>query len=51
MNGKYLAPKSEHLEARVKEIKDGDFNELLESLMQKPIEEMQELYNHREIEK
>ena len=27
------------------------FNELIEKLMQKPIEEMQELYNHRDIEK
>ena len=51
LNGKYLAPKSQHLEDRVREIKDGTFNELLEKLMQKPVEEMQELYNHREIEK
>ena len=51
LNGKYLAPKSQHLEDRVQEIKDGTFNELIEKLMQKPIEEMQELYNHREIEK
>ena len=29
----------------------GDFNELIEALMQKPIEEMKELYNTREIEK
>ena len=35
----------------VKEIKNGDFKELLESLMQKPVEEMKELYNNREIEK
>ena len=35
----------------MREIKDGTFNELLEKLMQKPVEEMQELYNHREIEK
>ena len=35
----------------VKEIKNGDFNELIEALMQKPIEEMKELYNNREIEK
>ena len=27
------------------------FTELLEALMGKPVEEMQELYNHREIEK
>ena len=51
INGKYLAPKSQHLEDRVKEIKDGTFNELIEGLMGKPLTEMQELYNHREIEK
>ena len=51
LNGKYLAPKSQHLADRVQEIKDGTFNELLEALMQKPIEEMKELYNNREIEK
>lgn len=51
INGKYLAPKSKHLENRVQEIKDGTFEELLEKLMNKPIEEMKELYNNREIEK
>ena len=51
LNGKYLAPKSAHLEDRVQEIKDGTFQELLEALMQKPISEMKELYNNREIEK
>ncbi len=51
INGKYLAPKTEHLEARVEEIKNGTFKELLENLMQKPIEEIKELYNQREIEK
>ena len=51
INGKYLAPKCDHLEDRVKEIKDGTFVELIEALMQKPIAEMKELYNHREIEK
>ena len=51
LNGKYLAPKSEHLEQRVKEIKNGDFTELLEKLMAKPISELKELYNNREIEK
>lgn len=50
INGKYLAPHCDHLENRVKEIKDGTFKELLEDLMQKPIEEMKELYNNREIE-
>ena len=51
INGKYLAPGCGHLEDRVKEIKNGEFNELIEALMQKPIEEMKELYNSREIEK
>ena len=51
INGKYLAPGCGHLEDRVREIKDGDFNDLIEALMQKPIDEMKELYNTREIEK
>ena len=51
LNGKYLAPKTEHLENRVKEIRDGTFTELIEALMQKPVEELKELYNNREIEK
>ena len=51
INGKYLAPGCAHLDERVKEIKDGTFTELIEALMQKPIDEIKELYNHREIEK
>jgi succinate dehydrogenase/fumarate reductase-like Fe-S protein len=51
LTGKYLAPASAHLSDRVKEINNGDFRELLEGLMQKPVEELKELYNHREIEK
>lgn len=51
INGKYLAPATEHLKNRVQEIKDGTFEELLEKLMCKPISEMKELYNNREIEK
>ena len=50
INGKYLAPGSAHLKDRVKEIQNGDFTELIEALMQKPVEELQELYNTREIE-
>ncbi len=49
--GKYIAPKSEHLEKRVAEINAGDFNKLMEDIMGKPVEELKELYNHREIEK
>ncbi len=51
INGKYLAPKCNHLDERVQEIKDGTFNDLIEALMQKPIDEIKELYNNREIEK
>ena len=49
--GKYIAPESRHLTERVEEIARGDCEALLESVMQKPLEELQELYNHREIEK
>ena len=51
LNGKYLAPGCGHLEDRVKEINEGTFEELIENLMQKPIDEIKELYNTREIEK
>lgn len=48
INGRYLSPTCEHLEKRVNEIKNGEFCELIETLMQKPIEEIKELYNNRE---
>jgi hypothetical protein len=35
----------------VEEIHSGAYDELIEAIMQKPISEMQELYNHRDIEK
>lgn len=50
LTGKYLAPTAQHLENRVREIDNGDFNELLSNLMGKPVEELKELYNTREIE-
>ncbi len=50
LTGKYLAPRTGHLENRVKEIVNGDFDELLSNLMQKPVEQLKELYNTREIE-
>ena len=49
--GKYIAKTSEHLENRVKEINDGECKKLLEEVMNKPVEELKELYNNREIEK
>ena len=51
LNGKYIAPKTEHLENRVREIINGECQKLVEELMQKPIDEIKELYNTRDIEK
>ncbi|MBQ5927383.1 MAG: 4Fe-4S dicluster domain-containing protein [Clostridia bacterium] len=51
LTGKYLAPKSEHLANRVKEVNEGKFDAMLEALMGKPLDELKELYNTREIEK
>ena len=51
LNGKYLAPHCDHLEERVAEINNGNYELLLEDLMCKPISEMKELYNNRDIEK
>ena len=50
INGKYIAPRCNHLDERVNEINNGDFNAVIEALMQKPIEELKELYNNRDIE-
>lgn len=51
LTGKYIAPETQHLKNRVEEINHGDYDALIEQIMQKPIEEMQELYNTRDIEK
>lgn len=51
LTGKYIAPKTEHLEKRVQEILNGDYTALLESVACKPLDEIKELYNNREIEK
>jgi Na+-translocating ferredoxin:NAD+ oxidoreductase RnfC subunit len=48
--GKYIAPKSEHVEARVAEIENGNFDKELSTLMNKSLEQIKELYNTREIE-
>lgn len=51
LNGKYLQKQSQHLLNRVEEIESGKCEELIQNLMQKPIEEIKELYNTRDIEK
>jgi Na+-translocating ferredoxin:NAD+ oxidoreductase RnfC subunit len=49
--GKYIALPSEHLEKRVQEVEQGDFDALIAELMDKPIDAIKELYNTRDIEK
>ncbi len=51
LNGKYLAPKTQHLVDRVEEINKGELEELIQDLMNKPLDTIKELYNTREIEK
>ena len=51
LTGKYLAPQTEHLINRVAEIDRGDCKAALEAIMNTPLEEQKNLYNHREIEK
>ena len=51
LTGKYIAPETKHLKERVEQINAGAYDEMIEAIMQKPITEMQELYNHRDIEK
>ena len=51
LTGKYIEPESDHLNHRVEEIHHGAYDALIEQIMNKPIQEMRELYNNREIEK
>ena len=51
LNGKYLSPEALHLTERVREIEDGLCTEAMEAIMAKPIAEIKDLYNHRDIEK
>jgi heterodisulfide reductase subunit C len=51
INGKFVAPDCAHLNDRVKEIDEHMYDKDLEALMGKPIDEVKELYNNREIEK
>ena len=54
LNGKYIAPECGHLSDRVNEVNEGIFDKDIEELMTKAvdnIEEIKNMYNHREIEK
>jgi len=48
--GRYLAPRSQHLEDRLAEIKAGKFTEQLAELKRLSIEELKERYETRDIE-
>jgi len=49
--GKYIAPVSEHLEKRVKEIEGGEWNKPVMDMSELSDEKIRELYNTRDIEK
>jgi len=48
--GKYVMPKATNVEKRIKEIKSGKFNQEIQKLIKKPVDDLKELYEKREIE-
>jgi len=50
MTGKYIKPESEHLRDRVAEILGGNYDKPIDAFIAKPLNELKELYNNREIE-
>ena len=50
INGKYLQPQTQHLIDRVNEINEGKCEELIQSIMNKPLDQIKELYNTRDFE-
>lgn len=50
LNGKYLQPKTKHLEDRVNEINEGKCEDAIQALIHKPLDEIKNMYNSREIE-
>lgn len=51
ITGKHIAPKSKHLIERVEEINAGKLDAELDEMMNKSIDELKDLYNHRDITK
>ena len=54
LNGKYIAPECRHLNDRVNEVNEGIFDEKIAELMAKSVDDIEEInamYNNREIEK
>ena len=50
LTGKYLQPSTQHNIQRADDVAAGKFDALIEAIMAKPVEELKELYNAREIE-
>ena len=50
LNGKYLAPETQHLLERVAEIENGGCEADLQEIMKKTAEELKEMYNNRDFE-
>ena len=50
LNGKYIQPEAKHNTLKVNEIAEGVYDEAVRDIMSKPIDEVKELYNTREIE-
>ena len=51
LNGKYIQPQAQHLIDRVAEIDQGKCQHALDEMMNKPLNEIKNLYNTRDIEK
>ncbi len=49
--GSHIAPRAKHLAHRVEEIRSGKFDREIDNLMSMSREELQQLYNNRDIEK
>ena len=48
--GKYVIPKANHVEERIKEIESGKFDEEMQKLMETSVDRIKEIYEKREIE-
>jgi len=50
LTGKYIQPEAGHTKAKAQSIRNGELDGLIKEMMEKPVDEMKELYNSREIE-
>ena len=49
-SSKYVMPKAKHVEERIGDIESGKFNEEIQKLMAKSVDDLKKLYEKREIE-